>query len=222
MSRFRIACRNAALLALVIPATLTAVRPSHGALWEYRFTGVFYSDPGQATGYGVGVGIFDGIDGTNPQGASFIFSAVFDDTNFLYTPPQWDGTNYFLEWFTFPVVTSTMTRNGQSLSLPNGSFEVERSSSGTYIWLHGSSVAVGTIGADQTVLSQSINPFPMLPNPLVLTPFSGGSGEGLHSQYAVSSLRYRFNDASLTLVPAPSTASLIALAVFAKHGRRRK
>jgi hypothetical protein len=222
MSRFRIASRNAALVALVIPATLTAVRPSHGALWEYRFTGVFYSDPGQATGVGVGVGIFEGIDGANPQGASFVFSAVFDDSNYLYTPPQWDGTNYFMEWFVFPTVNSTMTCNGQSLSLADGSFQVERSSSGTYIWFSGSAGVSGTVGADLTYLGQRFSPLPMLPDPLVLTPFSGGSGEGLHSQLAASGLRYRFNDASLTLVPAPAAAPLLALAGLTARSRRRR
>lgn len=222
MSRFRIASRNAALLALVIPATLTAVRPSHGALWEYRFTGVFYSDPGQATGDGVGVGIFDGVDGANPQGASFVFSAVFDDTRFTYTPPQWDGTNYFLEWFAFPTISVTITRNGGVLALNDCNFLVERNSLQSTIWLLGNDSNGTGYANNQTSLYQFPNPLPIHPSPLLLAPFSGGSGEGLHTQTGHASLRYRFNDASLTLVPAPSAAPLLAFAGLTARGRRRK
>jgi len=222
MSRFHIASRNAALLSLVIPATLTAVRPSHGALWEYRFTGVFYSDPGQAEGNGIGIGIFDGVDGANPQGASFVFSAVFDDTSFSYIPPQWDGTSYFLEWFMFPTVSSTISRSGGVLTLTDCNFAVERNSAHTIVWVMGNDGNIGGYPTNLTSLYQFPNPLPIHPSPLLLAPFSGGSGEGLHTQTGHASLRYRFNDASLTLVPAPAAAPLLALAGLTTRGRRRK
>jgi hypothetical protein len=207
---------RAIIATATIAGSIALVRSSQAALWEYRFTGVFHSDA-QGTGDGLGVGIFEGIDGANPQGASFVFSAVFDDTSFAYTPPLWDGTYFVQERFAFPTLSVTISRNGSILSLNDGGFWVERNSLMSTLQVVGSDG-----GTNLTSLFQFVNPLPIHPSPLAFTPFSGGSGEGIHTQTGAASLRYRFNDASLTLVPAPSAAPLLALAGLTARGRRRR
>jgi hypothetical protein len=193
------------------------VPSAHAALWEYRFTGTFVPVSPQVAG--VGSGVFAGIDGANPQGASFTMSVLFHDTVSAYQGNQWNGTMFEQEYVQFNVTDATITRGAATVNF-GGTIEVDRrvgyvASFNFYAWPPG--------GLWHNVYSAApLPPLQLQPN-FPLAEYANGIGWGIQAYGATEPiLRYEFSDASLTIVPAPSAASLLALVGLTTRGRRRK